>query len=184
MPRIPYQAKDLAEPKDIVDAIRSRRGGELLDLDRMLLHSPPLARGWNALLRHVRQELALPPKHRELAICAVARLNEAAYEFAQHAPEFLKAGGTKAQLAALDSALDALLTAGESGGDDAPFDVTERAVLRLTIEMTRRVKVSDEAFSAARTVLPDDRQLVELVGVIATYNLVSRFLVALEIEPD
>ncbi|NCX56723.1 MAG: carboxymuconolactone decarboxylase family protein, partial [Burkholderiaceae bacterium] len=27
-------------------------------------------------------------------------------------------------------------------------------------------------------------QLVELVGVIATYNMVSRFLVALEVTPD
>jgi alkylhydroperoxidase family enzyme len=29
-----------------------------------------------------------------------------------------------------------------------------------------------------------DRQLVELVGVIATYNMVSRFLVALDVTPD
>jgi alkylhydroperoxidase family enzyme len=32
--------------------------------------------------------------------------------------------------------------------------------------------------------LDDDRQLVELVGVVAAYNMVSRFLVALGIEPE
>jgi len=180
MPRIPYLAKDLAQPKDIVDAIRARRGGSLLDLDRMLLHSPPLAKGWNAMLREVRNELALPAKLRELAICAVAKLNEAAYEFRQHEPEFRKAGGTAAQVAALG----ALSTSTAAGNDAVPFDAAERAVLRLATEMTRQVKVSDAAFSAVRAVLPDDRQFVELVGVIATYNLVSRFLVALEIEPE
>src|SRR5690606_15711496 len=47
MPRIPYQPEDLAEPAEVVDAIRRRRGGKLLELDRMLLHSAPLAAGWN-----------------------------------------------------------------------------------------------------------------------------------------
>jgi alkylhydroperoxidase family enzyme len=32
--------------------------------------------------------------------------------------------------------------------------------------------------AAARASLPGDRELVELIGVIATYNMVSRFLVA------
>jgi alkylhydroperoxidase family enzyme len=32
--------------------------------------------------------------------------------------------------------------------------------------------------------LPDDRHVVEIVGVIATYNMVSRFLVALGVEPE
>jgi len=34
---------DLAEPKAVVDAIRLRRGGELYNLDRVLLNSPVLA---------------------------------------------------------------------------------------------------------------------------------------------
>src|SRR5690606_10326538 len=49
-PRIPYQPADLAEPAEVVDAIRQRRGGELLELDRMLLHSAPLAARWNAMM--------------------------------------------------------------------------------------------------------------------------------------
>lgn len=40
------------------------------------------------------------------------------------------------------------------------------------------------ALRNVRAALPDDSQLVELVGVIAAYNLVSRFLVAFEIEPE
>jgi hypothetical protein len=79
MPRIPYLPADLREPAEVVTAIRQRRGGPLLNLDRMLLYSPPLAKGWNAFLGEVRGGLALPPKLRELAMCVVAVLNGADY---------------------------------------------------------------------------------------------------------
>ncbi|HEV3484638.1 MAG TPA: carboxymuconolactone decarboxylase family protein [Vicinamibacterales bacterium] len=172
MPRIPYVPSDLAEPKAIVDAVRARRGGKLLELDRMLLHSPPLAAGWNGMLGAVRQQLSLSPKLRELAILAVAVVNGAEYEFRQHAPEFLKAGGTQAQVDALQDPDCALL-------DEALFDAAERAVLALTIEMTRTVRVADATFDAARRALPREQHVVELVGTVAAYNMVSRFLVAL-----
>ena len=101
MPRIPYQPADLAEPAAIVDAIRSRRGGGLLNLDRMLLQSPAFAKGWNAFLGEVRTGLSLSPKLRELAMCVVAVINGAEYEFIHHAPEFIKAGGNQQQVEAL-----------------------------------------------------------------------------------
>jgi hypothetical protein len=45
VPRLPYCPPDLAEPHELVSAIRARRAGTLLNLDRMLLHSPPFAAG-------------------------------------------------------------------------------------------------------------------------------------------
>ena len=180
MPRIAYLPQNHAEPEDLVAAIRQRRGGELLNLDRMLLHSPAFARGWNGLLGAVRGELDLDPHLRELAICAVARLNGADYEFMHHAPEFLAAGGCAEQLSALHDIPVAV-------DDRDLFSARERAVLALTYEMTRRVRVGEAHFAAIRALLPP-QQVVELVGVIATYNMVSRFLVALgvgiEVRPD
>ena len=181
MPVIPYLPPDIDEPHDLVAAMRARRGGTLLNLDRMLLHSPPLAAGWNGYLRAVRTELQVSPRLRELAICAVAVVNGADYEFRQHAPEYLKAGGTAAQL-------DAMRRVAGPGTDpsapDAAFDAGERAVIELTVAMTRTVEVSRATMNSVRAVLANDRQLVELVGVIATYNMVSRFLVALRVEPE
>src|SRR5512138_850863 len=136
MPRIRYLPADLRDPADLVAAIRARRGGTLLNLDRMLLHSPPLARGWNAFLGAVRTELGVDARLRELVICAVAALNGAEYELHHHSPVFLRAGGTEAQLAALRRGPDA-------DDDTAPFDETARAVLRLALEMTRDVSVRD-----------------------------------------
>jgi alkylhydroperoxidase family enzyme len=176
MPRIAYQPANLAEPAALVEAIRARRGGRLLHLDRMLLHSPPLAAGWNGYLRAVRSELALDPRLRELAMCAVASLNGAHYEFHHHAPEFRRAGGTVEQIEALRDPEQALL-------QPTLFDDSARPALRLTIEMTRQVEVSDDTFGAVHASL-GDRGTVELVAVIATYNMVSRFLVALGVEPE
>ena len=155
---IPYVADDdKAGPPDLLAAIRARRpGGKLLNLDRMLLQSPSFAKGWNGMFGAIRGQLALPGKLRELPIMAIAVMNKAEYEWAQHEPEFLKAGGTKEQLAAL----------------------------QLTTEMTRDVQVKQATLDKVRSLLPD-QQVVELIGTIAGYNMVSRFLIAtgVEIEP-
>jgi len=176
MSRIPPLPADLAEPAALVAAIRARRGGQLMNLDRMLLHSPAFAGGWNGFLRAVRSDLALDPRLRELAMCVVAVINGAEYEFVHHAPVFLAAGGTQAQV-------DAMRDPDRALRDDAPFDATERAALALAVEMTRHVAVADATFEAVRRVLPQ-QHVVELVGVIAAYNMVSRFLVALGVEPE
>src|SRR5579872_396833 len=177
MPNVPYVPANLCEPADIVAAVRSRRGGELLHLDRMLLHSPPFALGWNALLGAVRTQLTLSPRLRELAICAIGALNEAAYETQQHAGPFRDSGGT-------DQQLEALKNCDRAAADASLFDHKERAVLQLALTITRSVRVPAELLARVRALLDNDRQLVELVGVIATYNMVSRFLVALDVEPE
>ncbi len=174
MPRIPYRNEDDPAIAEVVGSIKARRGGRLINLDRMLLHSPPFARGWNALLAAVRRDLEISPRVRELAICAVARLNDAGYEWYQHAPELIAAGARQAQL-------DALGDVEAAARDTALFDEAERAALALTIEMTRRVEVGEATLERARKVF-GERQLTELVGIIATYNMVSRYLVALGVD--
>jgi alkylhydroperoxidase family enzyme len=149
----------------------------LLNLDRMLLHSPAFAAGWNELLGAVRTRLVLPSRLRELAICAVGNLNRAPYEIQQHALPFREAGGTDSQLVALADCANALR-------DTTLFNSAERAVLALTVAMTRDVAVAPVLLTDLKRHLGDDQQVVELVGVIATYNMVSRFLVALGVEPE
>ena len=175
---IPYKPDDdQAGPKELVDAIRARRdGGKLLNLDRMLLHSPGFAKAWNGMFGAIRGQLTVPAKLREIAIMAIGSLNQADYEWAQHEKEFLKAGGTEAQLAALKNVSTAMR-------NPKLFDEAERATLALTDEMTRSVKVADATIRRIRKVLPDD-QVVELIGTIAGYNMVSRFVVATGVEVE
>jgi len=170
MPHIPYTD---AGPAELVEAIKARRGGRLLNLDRMLLNSPVFAEGWNGFIGTVRGGLGISLKLQELAICAVASLNRAEYEFIHHGPVFLRAGGTKAQLDALRDPVNAA----------SAFSEPERAVLALAIEMTRNIEVSQETHQALRQHY-SNRETVELIGVIAAYNMVSRFLIATGIEPE
>jgi alkylhydroperoxidase family enzyme len=177
MPRLPYKPDAAAGPEEIVAAIRERRGGTLLHLDRQLLYSPALAVAWNQMMGTVRNRLDVPPRLREIAICVVATINRAPYEFHHHAPLLLAAGGSEAQVEALRD-VDTALTRADL------FDRAELATLRLALEMTRSVQVADATFAEARTALADDTRLVELVATIASYNMVSRVIVALGIEPE
>jgi alkylhydroperoxidase family enzyme len=180
MARIPFLSDAEAGPAELVSEIKARRGGNLAALDRILLHSPPVAQGWGPLMGRVRNELALPAKWRELAMCAVAVLNGAEYEWVHHLPLYRAAGGSEAQAAALRR----LRAEPERALQDPSFDAAERALLQLAIESTLTVTVAKATFEAARAVLPDDRQLFEFVMVVASYNMVSRILVALEVRPE
>ena len=178
MTRLPLLTDAQVGPPELVAAIQARRGGALIDLDRLLLHSPVFAVGWNEFMGRVRTGLAVPPLLRELAMCGVAALNGADFEMHHHAPLYLAAGATEAQLAALVRLGTEPALAG-----DAVFDDTQQAVLALVVEMTRQVQVSDATFVRVRTVLGSDAQVFEIVGVIAAYNMVARILVALKLTP-
>lgn len=171
MARVDYLDEDSpGVDRAALDALKSRRGGRLLNLDRLLLHSPPLAQGWNGYMGAVRGGLQLDARLRELVILLVAVLNRAPYEFAQHAPLARAAGLTPVQLDALGTWRDA-----------PAFDARDRAVLGYAEAMTLQVQVPQPVFDAVRAYL-SARELVELTATVASYNMVSRFLEALQIE--
>ncbi len=178
--RIPeWTPERKAQPAELVNAILARRGGQLINLDKALLWSEPLARGWNTYLKAVRSELPTSRKLRELGICTVALLTGAQYEYHHHAPDFLAAGGTQAELDALDRvvAQDARQAA------DAALGEVEQLVVRYAAQMTLDVRVEDALFDALRRHF-NTTELVELTAAIATYNMVARFLVALGVTPE
>jgi 2-hydroxychromene-2-carboxylate isomerase/alkylhydroperoxidase family enzyme len=173
--RLPMKPIDLAEPADVVAAIRQRRGGELIELDRLLLYSTPLATGWNHLLGNVRNEFSVSKKMRELAMCIVAVVNRAEYEFSHHAPLYIEAGGTKEKTELLRQP-DAAAT------HTNIFDAEEIATIKLATEMTRDVQVRQDTFDQCHKLF-SDTEMVELVATVAAYNMVSRFLVAMNLHP-
>jgi AhpD family alkylhydroperoxidase len=159
-----------AEQDALIKTIKAERGGRLLDLYAVLLNSPPIAEGWLKLFTAIRQKSKLNGALRELAILRVALLNGAAYEYRAHVPFALKEGVAQEKIDALEGWRDSKL-----------YSKEERAVLAYTDAMTREIKVSDEVFAAVRAAL-DERETVELTATIAGYNLVSRFLVAMQLH--
>lgn len=177
--RIPdWTPEHKPQPEDLVAAILSRRGGALLNLDRALLWSEPLARGWNTYLKAVRSELGASRKLRELGICTVALMTGAHYEYHHHAPDYVAAGGN-------DATLDALKAYVASGAGRPPQGISadEELVILYATQMTRDVKVDDVLFARMQERF-DTSQVVEITAAIATYNMVARFLVALGVTPE
>jgi alkylhydroperoxidase family enzyme len=170
--RVPYPDLSRPDVQPVADRIKAERGGRMLNLYRMLLHSPPVADGWRAFLTAIRQQCQLSGRYRELAILRVAVLNRAEYEFSAHVPFALKEGFTEAQIEAMRQ-------------DREPDGVTDadRAVLQYTDAMTRAIRVPDDVFAAVKKHL-DEREIVELTATVAAYNLVSRFLVALQVDHE
>ena len=173
MARLPYVASsDDPETRRLIDRIRSEREGKLLHLYQALLNSPPVAEGWLAFLTAIRQRSALLPRYRELAILRVAVLNRAPYEFVQHVPHARRAGLTEEQIEAVQAPSPA-----------APLTEADRAVLALTDSMTREIRVPDSVFRPVAALL-DAREMTELTATIAAYNMVSRFLEAVQVDHD
>lgn len=172
MPRVPFadiSAPTIAPTAETIASTRAN--GSLLNVDKVLLHSPQLAAGWRAFFSAIRTQCGLPDVLREIVTLRVAALNRAEYEFFQHAPIALRLGLSQAQL-------DALRAPEPSG-----FDADQLLVLALCDAMTRDVQVPDELMENLGQTF-DHRTLVELVVTIAGYNCVSRTLEALKIENE
>lgn len=162
--RLPYIADPppvaSAEEAAVVSRIQARRAPKPLQaLDLTLLHSVPVADGWNSFLGAIRSRTSLEADIRELVISRVAVCNEAWYEWKHHAPLAAQAG--------LDSrALDLLRRPGSPAAEDRQL-LSEKqwAALLYADEMTRSVKVKDETFALLKTFF-DNQQIVELTATV------------------
>ena len=171
------------QPDELVQAILKRRGGELINLDKALLWSEPLARGWNVYMKAIRTDLPTSWKLRELGICTVALLTGAAYEYHHHAPDFLKAGGTQAELDGLQAVCAIYKSNTAIAQSNQALAAIESIVIHYAAQMTLDVKVADDVFAQLKQHF-DTTQIVELTAAIATYNMVARFLVALGVSAE
>lgn len=174
MARIGYADDSNPDPEfqKLVTQIKAERGGRMLNLYKMLLNSPPVAQGWLNLLTAVRKKTVLAGRYRELTILLVAIINGAEYERKAHVPYAKQEGLSDEQI----DGLYAWKTA-------TCYTEVDRAVLAYTETMTQDVHVPDAVFAACSRHF-DQREMTELTALVAAYNLVSRFLEALAIDPE
>ena len=161
----PGTSPELAE---IESRIMAERGRVSL-LYQVLLNSGPIASGWERMLTAVRNQTGIPADLRELVILRVAVLNGAPFEFEAHVPHAQRAGLSSEKIDATR-----LLQVSEV------FGPLERLVLTLTDRMTRDIVVQDALMEELKRHF-DAKGLVELAATVAAYNMVSRFLVALNV---
>ncbi len=147
-----------------------RERGRISLLYQVLLNSAPIAQGWEAMLTAVRNRSSVPADLRELVILRVAVLNGARFEFDAHVPHAQRAGVPQEKI---DAVREPALAAG--------FTPAEREVLELADAMTRDIEVPDALMRRLQAHYAPG-ELVDLVATVAAYNMVSRFLVALNVE--
>lgn len=172
MQRIPELDPDTLsdDQKRVYDEIASGPRGGVRGPLAVWLRRPGLADRAQALGRYCRYDSSLSPRLSELAILTTARIWDAAYEWAAHVPHAQKAGLPGAVIDALEN------------DREPPFETEEEAVV---YEVTRRLnldrRLSDRLYQRAEQVLGLER-LVDLVGVLGYYSLISMTLNAFEIE--
>ena len=97
MARVSYiDEKDHPELADLTARIRGARRGNLINIYRLLLHSPALAESWFVNNNAVRWKTELDGRLREIVILRIAHLNGATYVVKQHVPELALAEGLTA----------------------------------------------------------------------------------------
>jgi alkylhydroperoxidase family enzyme len=173
MARLPY-----LNPEDVPAEYRAQfeeqlsvPGRNAIHIMKILANAPALMPKFSAMGSALLAGQGLDPKLRELALEAVGIASGSEYEYVHHWNIALaRAGVPREQLVHLQEFESSPL-----------FNTGERAVIRYALETTRNVKVSDATFAAVRELL-DDQQLMELVLVVAFYNMVVRILEPLEVR--
>ena len=174
MARIPLlEETDHPELAGTIAKIKGARGGRLINIYRWMLHSPALANAWFDLNQAVRYGTVLDGQSREIAVIRVAILNGVEYVQRAHGPAYaLKEGLTVEQVSAIASWHGSNL-----------FTPEQRALLAYTDAMTREIAVPEGIFAELRRHFTD-RQAVEVTMLIGAYNMLTRFLKALEVDPE
>jgi 4-carboxymuconolactone decarboxylase len=137
---------------------------------RAYIRNPDLAPRLSALSDYLRWNTSLPPRLSELAILITARQWTAQYEWFAHYPLALKAG--------LDPKVAADIAAGKRP-DNMKDD--EAALYDLATALYRDKKVSDSIYKAALAKF-DERGIMDIIGIIGYYDLVSMTLITMQAE--
>lgn len=171
--RVAFQTEESsADHSDLIGRIRQQRGGRFPNLYRTLLNAPEMCGLWLQFFTALRFRTKLAGSYRELAILRVAVINRAPYEFNSHVRPALEAGLSQEKIDAV---------AAWQGQDI--FDSYEQSVLTFSDAMTAKIQVSDAEFLPLREFL-DDERIVELTMIVASYNMVSRVLEALQVDHE
>jgi 4-carboxymuconolactone decarboxylase len=135
------------------------------------LHAPEFGHLAQALGGHCRYKTALPPRLSEFAILCTARLWRAQYEWFAHAPMAENAGVKPKTIQDLR---------GGREPKSAPKD--ERAIHAFIRELYKTNRVSDRTYQRVHAIL-GDAAMVELVGILGYYALISMTLNVFRMMP-
>jgi alkylhydroperoxidase family enzyme len=143
-----------------------------INLHKVLVHSPRALAYFRALTRYTRDESALAPRLRELALIQVGYTSGCDYEYAHHIKAGLVAGLTPDDIRAV---------AADTAGRPTHLDPVDRATLRAARELTSGVAVSKDVFDVLQAALGNE-VLIDLIIAIVSYTSTVRLLETFEVD--
>jgi 4-carboxymuconolactone decarboxylase len=166
-PKIPLPTDDDLEPEHREMLANLPQ----LNVFRMVAGAPRAARPFMELGAAVLST-ALDARRREIAVLRVAHATHAPYERAQHEQLASNVGVTDAEIDAIDREEPV-----------ASLDEECNLICRVADEVTRDVRLSDEALEQIIDRY-GPREATELILLVSYYNMVSRFLESTRVEVE
>ena len=171
MARVSYiEEKDHPEIAAEIGKIKGARG-KLINVYKILLHSPTVCMAWFEHIGAIRWKTSLPPRLREIAIVRIAHVMQYAYALQQHIPGIAVPDGVS-----LDEC-----NALKDWKSTKFFSEGERAVLAYVDAMIAAPEVPDTVFEAVRKHY-SEREIVEITVLVGTYLMHNRVTTALRID--
>jgi 4-carboxymuconolactone decarboxylase len=168
LPDLPAEKLTPAQRK-VHDAIIAGPRGVVQGPLKVWLHSAELASRAQELGAFCRYHTSLPKRLSELAILITGAHWKAGFEWVVHAPAGIAAGLDPATIEAI-----------RTGGKPSLAKSDEAALYEFTRELLETRCVSDATYKRAVSEL-GDTGVVELVGILGYYALISMTIVAFEV---
>jgi 4-carboxymuconolactone decarboxylase len=175
-PRLPIieESQMTGAQRALMDAIRSGpRGNSVTPRGpfAVWLHAPEFGQVVQPVGGYCRYKTALPARLSEFAILCTARMWRAQYEWFAHAPLAEKAGVKPKTIQDLRAG-----RAPKSAAKD------ERAIYDFVQELYKKRRASDRTYKRVHAFL-GDKGMVELVGILGYYVLISMTLNVFRMMP-
>jgi 4-carboxymuconolactone decarboxylase len=139
---------------------RNKVNGEVVNIFRVLMQNPKLARSWSRFAGYILGGQSLPARDREILILRIGWLNQAAYEWEQHVRIGKAAGLT-------DDEIDRI-----SKGPKAGWNKHDAALVQAADDLYENSVVSDETWKQLSERF-NTEQMMDAVFTVGQYNLVS-----------
>jgi len=174
MPRyLPVQLDAASDPIKKVYSEMEKDIGFVPNFIKTLAHSGNFLEGVADLYRGLMGETSLSEKIRQLAILKTCKLNRCQYMVTGYSELAKKGGWTDKQIEAMDDYLNSDL-----------FNYYEKEVLQLAEQITLEPdEIQDDFWAQLNNHYTSD-QVVELVTLIGFFNMINRFILALQVDPD
>ncbi len=158
--RIQFRDFSTLNDEDREVAERNKVQGKVVNIFKVLMNHPKLARSWLPFANHILAKQTLAPREREMIILRIGWLNQAVYEWEQHVLIGKREGLTDQEIERITK------------GPQADWDRHAAALLQAADDLFENSVVSDETWKVLSERYSTE-QMMDVVFTIGQYNMVS-----------